>query len=474
MTDQPARQVPTPPDECDVLVVGAGIAGLVTAMRIRRADPLLRVEVVDVAPYAGGKLRTMTLAGTTVDVGAEAVVARRPEGMRLIDDLGLRDRVRYPGTTEARIACDGTEVAIPAATLMGIPTDIEQLASSGLLSDEGIRRLRAAQPHPVAGEVSVADAVGGQLGPEVVDRLVEPLLGGVYAGRADRLSLTATIPALRQTLDGRTDLLTAAREARAGQPPSDSPVFATLDGGVGSLPAELIEREGLSVTLGCPARSISRDGNGFVAEVGAAPAPVMVRARAVVVATQPQKATRLLAEVCPAAASELGQVAVASMAVVLLAYRAGDLANPPPTTSGILVPVSEGTAVKAATYVTSKWPHVAGSDLFIVRASIGRLGEDHLLQHVDDDLVAYARRDLAVLAGISGEPIDTHVQRWAGSLPQYDVGHLDRVDRIRAAIAGVPGIAVAGATYDGVGIPGCINSADAAARGVLQHLEGDG
>lgn len=474
MTSDRSRAVPAPPSECDVLVVGAGIAGLVTAMRLRRARPDLHVEVIDVAPYAGGKLRTGTLAGTTIDVGAEAVIARRPEGLRLIEELGLDDRMRYPGVTDARIASGGALVPVPQDTLMGVPTDIESVAASGLLSAAGVDRLRAAVATDLSGDVSVAEAIGGQLGDEVVDRLVEPLLAGVYAGRAESLSLRATIPALSSALDGETSVLEAASAARAAAPRSDAPVFATLAGGIGSIPDELIAREQLSVTLGCPARAIDRVGDRFVVETGAAPDPVRVSACAVVVATQPQKASRLLADVCPAASGELAEVRVSSMAVIAIAYRVSDLASAPPTSSGILVPVSEGTAVKAATYVTNKWPHIADDELFIVRASIGRLGEDHVLQRSDEDLLAIARHDLAILAGISGEPIDWLVQRWAGSLPQYEVGHLERVERIRSAVDGIPGLAVAGATYDGVGIPGCINSAHAAASTVLQHLEGDG
>lgn len=473
MTTTPERSVPAPPSDCDVLVIGAGISGLVTAMRVKRAAPELHVEVIDIASYAGGKLRTAELAGTTIDVGAEAVIARRPEGLRLIAELGLDEMLRYPGVADARITSGGREVAVPQDTLMGVPADVESVVRTGLLSNAGAARLRAAQPAGISEDISVADAIGGQLGAEVVDQLVEPLLAGVYAGRADRLSLLATIPAFRHALGTGDDVMTVARRVRESGPRSEAPVFATLQGGIGSLPSHLIEREGLSVTLGCPARAISRDGDSVVVECGAAPAPTRVRVRAVVVATQPQKAARLLAEISPRASAELAEVAVSSMAVVAIAYRKRDLAHPPPGYSGILVPVSEGTAVKAATYVTNKWPHVAGDDLFIVRASIGRLGEEALLQRPDADLVTLARRDLAVLAGISGEPIGHIVQRWAGSLPQYDVGHLARVDRIRAAIADVPGLAVAGATYDGVGIPGCINSADAAAAKVLQHLEGD-
>ena len=474
MTQIPVRSVPLPPETCDVLVIGAGIAGLVTALRLRHARPGLAVEVIDVAAEAGGKLRSAELAGVRIDVGAEAVIARRPEAMQLIDDLGLTAEVHHPGVAAPRIATAGGQFPIPADTLMGVPTDLDAIEASGLLSPAGLARLRSGGPAPdPAADVSVADAVGGAFGPEIVDRLVEPLLGGVYAGRAERLSLAATIPPLGARLGDGLTLLEAARAAKDEQPRSDAPVFATVTGGIGSLPAKIIERGTLSVTLGCPARRIGRDGLGFVVETGAAPEPRMVRARCVVVAVPAPKAARLLADVAPPAGAELAQVDTASMAVVAIAYRPGDLVNPPPTSSGLLVPASEGTAIKAATYVTNKWPHLTGEDLFIVRASIGRVGEDGVLQRTDEDLLALARRDLAILAGISGEPVDWLVQRWAGGLPQYDVGHLARVDRIRAAVAEVPGLAVAGATYDGVGIPGCINSADAAAQRVLQHLEGD-
>lgn len=458
---------------CDVLVIGAGISGLVTAMTLRERRPELDVQVIDISAQAGGKLRTGTLAGHQIDVGAEAVIARRPEGVRLIERLGLADRLRYPGVTSARIAFDGGEVTVPQDTLMGVPTDIEAVAASGLLSRAGVERLRRAVDRPLDDDVSVAEAVGGALGDEVVDRLVEPLLAGVYAGRAEKLSLAATIPALRSAMGRGIGLLEAARAVRAAQPRSDAPVFATLDGGIGSLPQQLIERSGLSVCLGVAARSIARDGDRFAVETGAVPQSVTVTTRAVVVATQPQKAARLLAGACAPAADELAQVEVSSSAVIALAYRKADLAEPPPSSSGILVPRTEGTAVKAATYVTNKWPHVADDETFILRASVGRLGEDAVLQRTDEELVALARRDMAILAGISGEPVDWLVQRWAGSLPQYDVGHLERVQRIRGALDAVPGLAVAGATYDGVGIPGCINSAEAAAGKVLQHIEGD-
>lgn len=476
MSDVPARSVPHPPARCDVLVIGAGIAGLVTAFRLRQLRPELNVQVVDVAQHAGGKLRTGELAGVTIDLGAEAVIARRPEGLALLEDLDLTSTIHHPGVADARITSGGRQFPVPTDTLMGVPTNLDSVAESGLLSSAGIARLGQATDQVLSGDgdISVGAAVGEAFGPEVVDRLVEPLLAGVYAGRADRLSLGATIPALRARLGAGGNVLSAARAARAAAPRSDGPVFATVSGGIGSIPQQIIERGQLSVTLGCPARRIDQDEHGFVIQTGAAPQPWDVRARAVVVAVPAPKAARLLGSVARDAAVQLAEVQTANVAVVAIAYRAADLVHPPPRGSGILVPASEGTAVKAATYVTNKWPHLTGDDdLFIVRASLGRIGDDQVLKHTDGDLLALARRDLAILAGISGAPVDWLVQRWAAGLPQYDVGHLDRVVRVRQAVARVPGLAVAGATYDGVGIPGCINSAHAAADQVLQHLQGD-
>lgn len=458
----------TLPQRCDVLVIGAGISGLTAARDIQRSEPNLDVQVIDVAAQAGGKLRGGEVAGVGIDLGAEAVIARRPEGLALIDDLGLSGAVRHPGPGAAQVLGSAGPVGLPADTLMGVPSSVESVAASGVLSDAGLTRMRAGGAMIELGDdASVASVVGGQLGDEVVDRLVEPLLAGVYAGRADRLSLRATIPQLWTALHHSSNVLDAVRAVRRDTPTQSGPVFATVDGGIGSLPAAMIARDGLAVTLGTAARSIERTADGFVVAVGAAPEHRAIQARQVVVATQPQKASRLLADVAPVASRELAEVTTSSMAVVALAFRRSDL-HAAPSASGLLIPVSVGTAVKAFTFVTTKWPHLS-DDYVIVRASIGRVGEDAVLQRDDRELVESACADLAALAGITAAPVDAVVQRWAGSLPQYDVGHLARVERIRAAVETVPGLAVAGATYDGVGIPGCLNSAARAAQQIIEH-----
>lgn len=475
MTTVAAARLAPLPDACDVLIIGAGISGLSAAWRLHQENPRLDVHIVDIADTVGGKLRAASLAGVPIDIGAEALLTRRPEALDLIDGLGLDDQMRFPGVLSAKIALADGQHAMPM-TSMGIPTDAESLAASGLLTAAGVAAVRNRHRGAVlTRDVSVAEAVGSRLGAEVVDRLVEPMLGGVYAGRADRLSLAATMPALYERMQHEPDVIEAAKVLLPPKP-SDipaMPVFTTLvEGGVSRLPFAIALASGVPVHLRCPARSLRRTADGFAVEVGTGADPHLIRAASVIVATGPSKAAQLLAGVTTDGSKALSEVPTASMAVLAFAYRTRDLAVPPPTGSGFLVPVSMGTTIKAATYVSNKWPHLIADgtgheDLFLVRASVGRIGEEALLQRSDADLVALARRDLALLAGISGEPCDVVVQRWGGALPQYDVGHRDRVARVRRAVAGAGPLAVAGATYQGVGVPACIASGQAAADAVL-------
>jgi oxygen-dependent protoporphyrinogen oxidase len=246
-------------------------------------------------------------------------------------------------------------------------------------------------------------------------------------------------------------------------------VFATLPGGLGTLPAAVAAAAGAQLRLGLPARRIERVDGGFRVVAGPVPAPTELIADAVVVAVPAVKAAPLLAGLAPAAAAELAGIEYASIAIVTLAYRTGDIGRPL-AGSGLLVPAVEGRAVKAVTYSSAKWPHLAGHDLTVLRASVGRHGEEHLLQRADADLVGLVAAEVAGLTGLPAGPVASRVSRWGGALPQYAVGHLDRVARIRAGVAGVPGLAVCGAAYEGVGVPACIRSGYAAAAAVLAHL----
>jgi protoporphyrinogen/coproporphyrinogen III oxidase len=218
-------------------------------------------------------------------------------------------------------------------------------------------------------------------------------------------------------------------------------------------------------------RELARTGTGWRLTVGSAHAPEQLDADAVIIAVPGRPASRLLAGVTDVAAAALGEIRYASMAIITLAYPEAAF-DAPPTRSGFLVPAVDSKAVKAVTFSSVKWPHLRRGDagLHIVRCSVGRLGEDAVLQRDDAELAGLAVADLADATGVRGNPVDVRVSRWGGGLPQYSVGHLDRVARIRAGVATEPGLAVCGAAYDGVGIPACISTARLAVDQVLAYL----
>lgn len=459
------------------VVVGGGIAGLAAA-HLLADDPSHDVLVLEGSATTGGKLRTEPVAGIPADVGAEAMLNRRPEGVDLARELGLG--IVHPATTASQIWTRGALRPLPRS-LMGVPLDLAALAASGILSAEGLARAGQepeVPPSVVDGDVSVGDLVAQRCGEEVVDRLVEPLLGGVYAGYARELSALASVPQLVEHAR-RGSIL---EQAGAIAPTYDAPVFAGVAGGMGGLADALAGSGRFAVRTGAPVRELRLlpdPGSGagavpprFALTVGSAAAPELVLARDVVLAVPPAPTARLLADLAPSAAAELAAVETASMAVVTLAFRAREVPELPG--SGFLVPPVDGRRIKAATFSFAKWDWVreagrglvGADDVLLLRASLGRHREAAALQRPDDELVAAALADLAEACGLRAVPVDTHVQRWGGGLPQYAVGHLDRVARIRAGVAGVPGLAVCGATYDGIGIPAVLGSARRAVAGL--------
>jgi protoporphyrinogen/coproporphyrinogen III oxidase len=465
-----------------VAVIGGGISGLAAAFLLRNAG--LDVTVLEGSPRLGGKLAVSDVGGVAVDSGAEALLARRPEGTGLIGELGLSGQLEVPGTTSAGIWTGGRIRSLPRRQFMGVPADLGELAATGILSADGLTRAEQDLVMPggdPGADVSVASRVGGRFGAELVDRLVEPLLGGVYAGRCEDLSFEATLPALAQAARGRSSLTEAAAslmppaQGAGADPgrPKPSPVFTTLSGGLGTLPPALAAASGAAVRTRAMVRELVRTPAGWRLTVGSAHAPERVDADAVIIAVPATPASRLLAGIAGPAAAALSEIRYASMAIVTLAYPVA--AFPQPVTgSGFLVPPVDDRAVKAVTFSTVKWPHLREAEpgLHVVRCSIGRLGEDAVLQREDSELAALAAADLADAVGVRGAPVDVRVSRWGGGLPQYSVGHLDRVTAIRAGIEAQPGLAICGAAFDGVGIPACIATARMAADQILAYLGG--
>jgi oxygen-dependent protoporphyrinogen oxidase len=463
-----------------VAVVGGGISGLAGAYRLRKLlGPDARITVVELDGRLGGKLRTVELAGSRYDVGAEAFLSRRPQATALLTEIGLADQLTHPTGARAGILAGGSLRPIPPKTFLGVPASAEAVA--GVLSADAVARVAAeAQLPPVdlAGtDVSVGALLRERLGPEVPFRLVDPLLGGVYAGHADSLGMRATMPELAKALDaGATSLLGAAATLLPGPPEpgrKPAPVFGTLRGGLSTFTDRLAEAADIQVRAGLPVRALRRTATGWQLEVGSAPAPEFLDADAVLLAVPAPAARKLLTDLAPTAATALGDVEVASVGVVAMALPA-DAAVP--DSSGILLASREhhrdGTSftAKAFTFSSRKWAHLGGGEHLLVRGSVGYAGETSTLQRDDVDLLAAVRADLAELTGVTATPIEARVQRWGGGMPQYGVGHLDLVDTVERAVSELPRIAVAGAYLRGIGLPGCIASADAAATTLAKQL----
>ena len=460
-----------------VVVVGGGIAGLAAAHAVARSGADVAVTVLEGGPSVGGKLRLGEVAGQPVDLGAEAMLNRRPEGTALARAVGLEASIVHPRATSAGIWSSGEVRPLPP-TVMGIPAEPAAAARSGLLNRRGRARAELDRWLPAAAveaDVGVGRLVARRLGSQVRDRLVEPLLGGVYAGRSDEISLQAAIPQIADLLRGGSGLLAAA--ARVLSEPADktsagqSPVFAGIDGGLGRLAVEVARdliRRGAEIRCATTVRGLERTQTGWRLVTGSAARPEQLTADAVIIAVPAGRAARLLSDALPHASGELGEIDYASVAIVTVALRALDVTADLPG-SGFLVPPIEKRTIKAATYSSRKWAWFR-DDLVVIRCSIGRHRDTAELQRDDGELVESAAADLRDAVGLPACVVDANVTRWGGALPQYAVGHVDRVRRIQDAVAGVPRLGICGAAFDGVGIAAVVASGQQAATRVLEHL----
>lgn len=459
-----------------VAVVGGGISGLAAAWQLV-TDPAVRqglsVTVFESSGAVGGKLLLAEVAGVRTDVGAESMLARRPEGVALVRELELDHLLTHPARVSASIVSGGQSWPMPRGTIMGVPYDGESVR--GLLTDDEVSRLEAEVIGAVDGDISVGDFIDARLGRAVTDKLVEPLLAGVYAGHSRSISLELAVPALfAAAREGRSAVDVAARAATAAAA-AETPVFATLRGGLGTLPALVLTalvRRGVVVRTGTTVRALRADGDAWSLISGPTTAEVHESFDAVVLATPAAPTARLLAATAPEAAASLAAIDYSSVAIVTLALDAS--ASGALVGSGFLVPPAEQLTIKASTFSSVKWPWLATAhpELTFLRASLGRHGDVATLQRSDSELVELAQHDLRTVLGIElPRAVDVHVQRWGGGLPQYAVGHRSLIEAARAL---APGLSLCGAAYDGVGIPACIGSGRAAARGAIEHLTGNG
>jgi oxygen-dependent protoporphyrinogen oxidase len=448
-------------------VVGGGISGLVAAYRLRvSAGPDASITVFDPADRLGGVLRTERVGGQTMDVGAEAFVARRPEVPALLAELGLAGR--QIGTTGARplIFSQGRLHPMPTGTLQGIPADPAALA--GLVDDATVARMRGEPSRPFSwrpgADPSVAAVVGDRFGDQVVTRAVYPLLAGVYAGSAASIGLRSAVPGLAAALDrGAASLTAAVRDALAvsGPPTLTGSVFGAVDGGYGVLIEALIARARFHWAQVAVERVERADGGwDLVDDEG-----VRHRADAAVLAVPAPRLARIVEAVAPRSAAAARRIQVASTALVALALPGG---TPLPQQSGVLVATGERLRAKAITLTSRKWGRRGNVEL--VRLSYGRFGDDLAHSAGDEDLLTWAAQDLAAVFGVKTEPVDCHVARWIDAMPQYAPGHGQVVDELRAGLP--PTLEVAGGYLDGIGVPACVATATRAAAALVTSARG--
>lgn len=453
----------------DVVVLGAGITGLSAAWELRRQRPDLDVEVLEASDRIGGKLRTIPFAGTSVDVGADAFLARRPDGGRLASELGITEDLVDAQASQVWLQVRGRLRPLPAGTVMGVPGDPLTVARSGVLGPGAL--LRAAIEPLVPGprprpDESIGDWVSRRFGRAVADNLVEPLLGGVYAGRVDRLDLRAVAPMIDDALaDGGLVLPSLAAVRRRGAATS-GPVFQTVAGGMQRFADEIVSAGEVAVSTGLAVTGLAHDGDRWRIRTGDG---TERRAAAVVVAVPTHVAATLLADVDEDLAAGLRGIRWASVGTVALAFDHADAAAAPEG-SGLLVPRTEGLLLKAATFGWRKWPHLAAADDAVVRCSVGRIDDQRALAMDDDTVIDRVATELRRVTGITGAPKAATLTRWESALPQYEPGHGARVAAIHDHVARHPGLAVAGAGLDGVGVAPCIGQGRRAASRVLAAM----
>ncbi|GAA1428509.1 protoporphyrinogen oxidase [Microlunatus lacustris] len=450
-----------------VAVVGGGITGLAAARRLRLTGA--RVTVLEQSPRWGGKLDRTVVEDLGLDTGAESVLARRPEAVGLIEDLGLAGQQVNPTAAKPQLLVGGRLHAMPPS-LQGVPVDVEALAD--LLSPAALDFARGEPDRPappLTSDVAVGRYVEQRFGAEVTDRLLEPLLGGVYAGRSRDLSFAAVMPDLFARARTGGSLLEHARAALRPRP--GVPVFAGLVGGVSGLVRALLDdlaARGADLQTGTPVLGLTRTNRGWRLDLG----PGTLDVDGVLLATPAGPAGRLAAGALTGA-DLLAAIPYASVAVVTLVVRGLETDR-----SGVLIPPGEMPTVKALTHSSVKWAWVReqaeriwGPGVAVVRASVGRAGEAEVLQLPDEALLDRTVAEVGTLPGWAGvQVLHRRLARWGGALPQYRPGHRELVADLRSGLTATPGLALAGAALDGVGIAACLASADLAAAKIIGDL----
>ena len=476
-----------------LVVCGGGITGLAAAWHARRlaaaAGTPLSVTVLEAGDRPGGKVHTVRDGGWVIEAAPDSFLVGKPFARDLAVALGLGAALEspLPGGRRVYVLSGGRLVPLPAGFRLAAPVDLGAFLRTPLLSWRG--KLRAAldlvrPARRAAGDESMAAFVTRRMGREVLDRLAEPLMAGIYVGDPARLSIDATFPQLAALERAHGSLIRGLRRsARAGPTGAGAPAaFASLAGGVGTLVDALATDLGPVVRTGAPVARIGRAadegaaGGGVASGASTAGGPYHVvledgrslAADAVVVATPGPATARLLADVAPDAARIAAALRHLSSATVSLGYRRADVAHP---LDGLGVVAPRGAAVgwRACSWSSSKWPARAPDGHVLVRLFYGGEGREADAERDEAALIAQATADARRLLGTTAAPVLARAFRWPAANPQYDVGHADRVAAARAGCP--PGVMLAGAAWGGVGLPDCVRQGAEAAAAALAAID---
>lgn len=461
-----------------MVIIGGGITGLAAAYELTNAMdmPHLEVTLLEKDQQLGGKLRTDRVDGFVIELGPDAFVSYKPGAVQLCRQLGLQDELEGTNSRQRKvyIVREGELVELPDGLAMMVPGRVAPMLTTPLLSWAGKARMALDLFLPAkrdAEDESVGAFIRRRLGREAYEHLIEPLMSGIYAGDGDQLSLMATFPILRHWEAQSGSLALSAwrlrQKRRQGDNGRAASIFLTPRRGMQTLAESLVSHLGAAeLRPGDGAISLRAHGSHF--EVGTHSGETL-KAGAVILASPAHTSASLVRRFSPELAERLEEIEYVSTATVSLAYEERHLGRPLDG-HGYVVPRVEGSHVLACTWTSTKFPHRAPPEHALLRVFIGGAGRSQAVDLRDEDLVGLARQELAQRLDLSAEPLLARAKCWPLSMPQYNVGHLDRVAGIRQLSQAWPGLQVAGAAYDGVGIPDCIDSGRAAARRAAEAL----
>lgn len=449
------------------IVVGGGMSGLATAYFLEQ-EGVADITLLEAAPTLGGNIRTTVQDGFVIDGGPDSWVATKPQATALAKRIGLEaDLIEtIPENRHVYVAFEDELHPLPEGIVLTIPTSVAPIAASRLFTWDAKLRMALEPVVPARSwdgdaDESIASFITRRLGEQMTERLAAPLLGGIFAGDAESISIRATFPQLIEAETKFGSLVKAMRHAkkqRGGGPPPSA--FTSLQGGMGSFIDALVRSiKRTEIRTSCAVERIERVGTHFrVHTRGEA-----IDADNVCLAVPSHVAAASLRPLDEELATALDAFRYVSTATAFLGFRAEQVPGPL-NASGFIVPRVLGRPILASTWVTSKWPHRAPADHVLIRVFFGGAWGEEVLHHGDEELVAMARRELAHWMKIHDEPILARVFRFHRANPQPYLGHLARWRALRQRLEIHPGLDILGSGFDGVGLSDCIRQAESVAK----------